>query len=267
MALMRAILFACFFLALTGVSQGKDLATKVDATMDTLSDTPIFKITVSNDSGEYVAVQGVTVALPTDLFPTDFDNDTAFDLPNGQSHEMQVPGLKPKRRALFSRAKGYDAFVVVRYRTGSSGTRDAPQAKVTLSPLAPWWVVLIGAAAGVVTILLFRLLLAFVRHPAAQAPPFPKTEARPVAPDGGTAAGMAPAQAPAAVVTPASATPRLWPQFVLGWLVVFMAVMLFRFTSTQFPDLPITVNVKDIYGGFALGLVFQPLVHFFSRLE
>jgi hypothetical protein len=274
---MRAIIVLPLAMLLAATSTAKDVTIKVTPEMETFSDAPVFKIMVTNESGDYVSVLGPSIDLPPELYPDQptFSPDRQFDLPDGAFREIQVPGPPMSRREIlrnaFLRPKSYDAPVRVRYKQSDNSVRNTAQQPATLAPLAPWWAVTLGAMVGVVAVLSFRYLSGRVQKRAASAaksqPEAPSPATPPPVQVGGGAAAAPPIAAP---VPPAAAESQpeptsWWGLLLLGWLVVIMAVLIFRFTSTQFPDLPITVNVKDVYGGFALGLVFQPLVHFFSQ--
>jgi len=53
---------------------------------------------------------------------------------------------------------------------------------------------------------------------------------------------------------------------LLGWLVVLIAVFLFRFTATEIPQSPIAIQIKDFYGGIVIGACFEPLARYFAKV-
>lgn len=142
---------------------------------------------------------------------------------------------------------------------GETAQRITPQVEVSISPLAPAWAVFVGGFLGVIVVVVFKYLLT-LNQPTVS----PTTSRQPEIGEAvsvGDGAAAAPARAAA---SPASGK-EWWAAPALGMVVVLLSVICFRFTATQFPDLPITVSVKDVYGGFALGLVSHTLSDFFKN--
>jgi hypothetical protein len=142
---------------------------------------------------------------------------------------------------------------------GEKGMLSTPQAEISVSPLAPAWAVFLGGVMGVLVVVLFKYLV-MLNQPTAPSSTVATGES-----EGSTGVPIAAAVATARLKTAPTAVPRWWAAPALGMVVVLLSVILFRFTASQFPDLPITVSVKDIYGGFALGLVFHTLTDFFKN--
>lgn len=254
----------------------QEVTLSVTSEMETTSDPMILRLKVSNDTEQYVTINKVEAQLPPELYggsPTQ-TWDAQFDLGKKQSKSIQVsvnPVPFKKRFTLaFHRPNTYQVLISAKYSVaGPTNLISTPQVEAAITPLAPAWAVFVGGIGGVFVIVLFKYLLK--KNQSTESPQQRDAsgqQARNVVPQSGEAtvsvgggAGVVAARDAVSTATP----PKLWAAPALGIVVVFLSIMLFRFTASQFPDLPVTVSIKDVYGGFAIGLVFHTLTDFFKN--
>jgi len=240
---MRTLALLLALVPLPVFGQAKFVGLKVETTgLDVITQPLHVKLLIANSSESLINIHSTRLILPDEvaLYPrtaeVNFPNGTLdLDAHGFRDLELTVPAmaltpLKDSWRVLFFRAKTYRFTVQAEYVVQGSPTKHMATQEFTLMPLAPWWTVLLGGLVGVPVVLVFLYLYDRVR---------------------GTPAGSRPA--------------RQVSNVLLGWMAILLATIVFRFTSTNIPDLPLAVNVNDILGGFLIGLLYNYFADFFFK--
>jgi hypothetical protein len=210
-------------------------------TMEVVTEPVRLSFLISNQTDKFIDVNNVEVMLPASFGQTDLTMDCdrdALDLSPKESARIECNAppvhLAQKPSLLFFRHRDNDkAEVKLLYQIREPGqAQRSASGTVSLAPLGPWLGVLLGGIFGVIVSILFPLVYEKARN-------IPKVGAD---------------RAP------------WWANLLLGLLVISIASLLFRYTSVKAPDLPIAVEVRDYIGGFALGLIFQPLANWLGKI-
>src|SRR5467141_2545182 len=147
-----------------------------------------------------------------------------------QEAEAQVPAVAFTKLFAFAffHSRPYSALIRFTEEDPSGGQSSRKGLEVPLNAQSPWIAVVLGGFIGVpITIAFFSLYERF--------------------------SGLGKTGKP------------FWLSLLLGWLVVAIAVLVFRFGATTIPQLPIAIHVKDFYGGLMIGGSFEPLSLYFYK--
>jgi hypothetical protein len=60
--------------------------------------------------------------------------------------------------------------------------------------------------------------------------------------------------------------PPIWATISMGFVITMLAIIVFRFTATEAPRLPLALEVKDFYGGIVLGLIFRQTADWIGKI-
>jgi hypothetical protein len=135
--------------------------------------------------------------------------------------------------SLFFHSRPLKGAIVLSYALRDERFDDGQLVAFTVTPRGPIAGVIAGGVIGVLVILLFRFTYLLARPHTAR-------------------------------LSLGAYASHAWRSFVLGVIVVSIFVVILRGYPAFFDKLPIAVDVKDAYGGFIVGLFFEPLARYLA---
>jgi len=223
------------------VTANSDLIVKVTHTeMKVISESLDIFINIENKTGSRIRIKKIKAIFPDEFKNRDFVYDNKeIEINTNDTGVIylkidKIPFKNIFKEWLFFLSAKYPIKIIGEYEIAIDATtrlKKIINEQLVLQPLGTIWGVTTGGLAGVLSAFLFNLLLFVSQN---------KTD-------------------------PFSVKKELTNLF-MGLIVVTIVIILFRYSSVDLPVLPISVNVKDLIGGFVIGLFYKPLVNWFQKL-